>query len=450
MANNGLPPGATLVSGSLPSQSADVSAPDTSVSQSSTPRLPPGATLVSGAVPPPSSPSFPSEVGTGLGEAVRDIYGVGKGMVPGGPAETGTLKTIWNNLPPVQLADSVKQILPLVNAYEQKRASGASISDSLNAVNETAKQHMSNITNIKPVVDAFRENPTRETARALTDAAALAASMFVGGEATAPEEAATAAKVVPAAEAVEAAKSPSWFLRYNPFRTKIEARTAATQPIAAPAVRTAVGVEPGTPILAGSKTVLDEPLADLATKKSAAYKQIDDTVGFDLKAEREHLADTQYAIKQPGADKAGLQSEIDESTQRIAAANQKLTAAKIDPKVADSLNTSWEAGKQFKQVLVRSTNPDGTIKIDSLLNGSKNLRFNPKYGDRLAQMFGQGDVAAGKPIADEFMTQLQAAQKAGLSAVKANRLAKWVGGTLVGGIGLGAVAEGIKHIFFGD
>ena len=81
-----------------------------------------------------------------------------KGMVPGGSAETNALKTVWDNLPPVQLADSVKQILPLVDTYEKARAKGAPISDAINAVNEAAKQHTSNIVQIAPVVDAFKAN----------------------------------------------------------------------------------------------------------------------------------------------------------------------------------------------------------------------------------------------------------------------------------------------------
>jgi len=157
---------------------------------------------------------FLNQVGVGGAEAMHDIWGVAKGMIPGGPAETGVLKTIWNNLPPVQLADSVKQTLPLIHTYEQARSSGASMSDALTKVNETAKQHMSNITAVKPVVDAFRANPTRETARALLDATAAATSMLVGGEAIAPEAEAGAA---PAAEA-EAVGSPSWLQRMNPFR----------------------------------------------------------------------------------------------------------------------------------------------------------------------------------------------------------------------------------------
>jgi len=239
----------------------------------------------------------------------------------------------------------------------------------------------------------------------------------------------------------------------NPFRALRLGKSVEQAPAAA-AVRTAVGVGEKTPILAGTETAATEPLADLETKKSAAYKQIDDTVGFDLKAEKEHLADTQYAIKQPGADKAALQTEINESTQRIADANTKLAAAKIDPKAADNLNTAWSAGKQYKQLLVRATNPDGTLKTSALLNGSKNLRFNPKYGDRLAQFFGKGDVVAGKAIAEEYMNGLAQAQKDGLKALNFQQLAKTIGTTAAKAIGYTTLAgltyEGVKHLIPGE
>ena len=236
----------------------------------------------------------------------------------------------------------------------------------------------------------------------------------------------------------------------NPFRKLLtspkEAGVTASQEPAATAIRTAASTPAGAPILEGTTTAADDTLAKVGAAKDAAYKRIDDTVGFDLKAERQKLGDTQYAIKQPGADVPKLQQEIDASTKQIADANAKLKAAGIDPKVADRLNTSWEANKQFKNDLVKSTASDGTVDVKQLLNRSKNARFNPRYGDRLAQAFGKGDVAAGKPIADAYIQGLEAAQKAGVSAVKAQKIKLWVAG-LVGAaaIGSGATA-GIKML----
>lgn len=266
-----------------------------------------------------------------------------------------------------------------------------------------------------------------------------AAGAFADSEAAAGRGAAAAPTV---------AAAPTKPLIQNPFKKLLqspkEAGIAATQEPGAAAVRTATGAAAGTPILAGTETAADEALAKVGVAKDAAYKQIDDTVGFDLKAERQKLSDTQYAIKQPGADVPKLQAEMDASAQRIADANAKLAKAGIDPKVADKLNTSWEATKQFKNDLVKSTASDGTINVKTLLNRSKNARFNPRYGDRLAQSFGQGDAVAGKKIADAYIQGLEAAQKAGVQAVKAQKIKQWITGlSATAAIGTGATA-GIK------
>jgi hypothetical protein len=149
------------------------------------------------------------------------------------------------------------------------------MSDALTAVNETAKQHISNISPIKPLVDAFRENPTKETVQALTHGVALAASMFTGG---APEGETAAAPAVTA----PAAETEGLMTRLtNPFR-----RAASTTSKIEPAVaaRTAkAGLAPGdagvTTVEASAKTAqatldaqaatqtnIDQTLQGIATK----------------------------------------------------------------------------------------------------------------------------------------------------------------------------------------
>jgi hypothetical protein len=236
----------------------------------------------------------------------------------------------------------------------------------------------------------------------------------------------------------------------NPFKQLLtspkEAGLAATQEPGAAAIRTAVGAPAGAPVIEGATSIVDDMLAKTGVQKDVAYKQIDDMVGFDLKAEKQKLADTRYAIKQPGADVEGLQAEIDASTRQIADANKKLVEAGINPKVADQLNTAWEATKQFKNDIVRSTSSDGTINVKQLLNRGKNLRFNPRYGDRLAQAFGKGDASAGKAIADEYMRGLEAAQKAGVDAFKSQRFKLWLGGILGGAAITTGGVEGVKAL----
>lgn len=200
------------------------------------------------------------------------------------------------------------------------------------------------------------------------------------------------------------------------------------------------------PILAGNVTVIDEPLSALAAKERAAYKAIDSTVGFDLKAAKDDLANKQYEVKQPQYDNAqriSMSQDIDSLNAKIADAEKKLTDAGLDPKAGDVVHTQRMAGTDFKNALVRATAPDGTINVDKLLNSSKALRFT-KRGDRLSQFMGAD-------AADDFVDQLQDAQKAGIKAVDRQKFWSGIGkGAIkaipyIGAVGLGGY-EAIKHI----
>lgn len=257
-------------------------------------------------------------------------------------------------------------------------------------------------------------------------------------------------------EAVAAVKST----RFNPFRAAAEAGAEASQAPAEDAIRAGVqesankagtanplGVNKGiatNPILSGNTTVLDEPLQILENNKRAAYQAADKVAGFDLKAEKLQLKNDLYKMQQLGntaADKVtrkALTESVADSTRRIQIAEAKLTQAGIDPKAADAVNTSWKAGQDFKKVLVRTTGTDGTVNVDQMLKQSKALRFSNR-GDRLAQLMGQQG-------ADTFMDQLEAAQKAGVHAVKVQKFINWAGGLVASGIGAGAGYGAVKAV----
>lgn len=441
MANSGLPPGATLVSGSLPSQPADVATPDTSVAQSSTPGLPPGAKLVSGTVPTAASPQ-PSTQDQIL-QAERAPLPKPEPVAPPQDHKEELVKSIAGDRGLV----SYRSARDVVGHVENLIKSPAGMYDAakqyVQSIPETMKKAvMPEPQDLDPTHHIVNQNPIAPMpgAGAAADAFTTERSLATAGE---RDLAAGSQAMAPqTAPAPPAASTKS--LLTNPFKKLLQspkdAGVAATQEPGAAAIRTATGAPATTPILSGTTTAADDSLAKVGVAKDAAYKQIDDTVGFDLKAERQKLSDTQYAIKQPGADVPKLQEEIDASTKQIADANTKLKAAGIDPKGADRLNTSWEATKGVKNDIVKSTSSDGTINVKQLLTRSKNARFNPRYGDRLAQAFGQGDAAAGKPIADAYIQGLEAAQKAGVQAVKAQKIKLWVSSLLVGGAG----AEGVK------
>lgn len=449
MANGGLPPGATLVSGTVPDQ------------QASNGGLPPGATLVSGTVPSAEPASgttglagFANKIGEGGAESARDIYGVAKSMVPGGSAETGALKTVWNSLPPVQLADSVRQTLPLIHAYEKARSGGAPISDALTAVNEAAKQHSSNISQITPIVDAFKANPTRETARALLDATAAAASLLVGGEAAAPEaEAAAAAAKAPVVTAAPEAGGLMTRLT-NPFRRLIQKTTASpeaageavSQPIAQAGVK-ATAPTVGASLRSGID--VETPLA--AAKK--LYQTVDAAAKTDFKVLYDKLDAAQDAarIAAPGSPEEAVAQRnikaVDDSITEHKAIAEKSGVPNVDKTLAqaDAKFAETQANKDFNskffgnQSVISGNVAHGVpekIDVDAAIKTLENFDKPNKFGVSRLQM-----TSLGKDGAFKLKQYLYNAQKAGQTALDAralrNTILKWGIPSATGALGLG-------------
>jgi hypothetical protein len=354
-------------------------------------------------------PSTLSSIGAGLEETGSDVWNAVKSTV--NPMTGGLLGAASDAY------QHIKEAVPLFQAYETARSSGAGVLDSLSAANDKAKQISDAQDVLKQRVNEFRQNPTQATTRAVGDAAALAASIWAGGKL------APIADVAPEAEAATEAGTAAEPEEPSVVQQVIKGDKVAQQPAQA-AVRQAAGASADAPILEGNSTVLDEPLANLKTQEQAAYKQVDDAAGFDLKAEKAQLANDQYKLAQLGntdadvAARGNLTDAINDSQDRIDAAEQALQDAGIDPKAADTLHQQRMAGLDFKKALIRNTNPDGTVNVDGLLSASKNLRFT-KYGDRLQQFMG----ADG---ADEFMDQLQQAQNLGAHAMKTQKIAKTI------------------------
>lgn len=209
------------------------------------------------------------------------------------------------------------------------------------------------------------------------------------------------------------------------------------------AVRQFVGASPEKAILEGHESVADEMLSSLQKQKADAYAQIDKKVGFDFKETRDALKDAQYKIKQPEIDEATktrLQKRIDEMQTQMNEAESKSGPGWLaaDIKNADTLNTKWQATKDFRRALVQATSPDGeTVNVQTLLNSLKRLRNNVKYGDRLEQ------VAGNKEAADSLMEDLQNAQKLGEKAMDKQRIAKIIGKYAAYALAGGSLGYGI-------
>lgn len=189
-------------------------------------------------------------------------------------------------------------------------------------------------------------------------------------------------------------------------------------------------VPSGAPLVEGNKTILDEHLDTIEANEKVAYKRTDDTAGFDVKAERQQLANDKYKLSQLGntdadiAQRGKLVEAINDSEDRIAQANAKMKTAGVDPDEGDILHRQRMAGKDVKKVLTKYTNADGSVNLKGFSRGSRQLRFT-KYGDRLEQFLGSPEAA------DKFINQLDAMDKLGAHAVKARWVAGLVGGYLL-------------------
>jgi hypothetical protein len=387
---------------------------------------------------------------TGLGEAAGDVWDAVKSMA--NPLNSGLAGAT------TQAYEHIKEAVPLFQTYENARANGKTIIESLGAANAKAKQIHDAQDVVKQRVDEFKKNPTVAATRAVADAAALAATMWTGE----PLEAPAASAEARAAGAVTHVFVPGDAGEPGVLKQVWQGEKVA-QPAAQQAVRQAVqnsAEAAGTadesvassiqthPLLEGNATVIDEHLSALQKQEQAAYSKMDEAAGFDVKAEKQQLANDQYKLKQLGntdadvTQKGNLIESINDSQARITDAAAKMKEAGVDPDAADTIHKQRMAGNDFKKALIKNTSSDGqSVNVDGMLKASKALRF-AKYGDRLEQFLGS------KEAADSFMSDLQHAQELGAHAVKAQKIAsmvgKWVVGGLVGGTAAGLGYEALK------
>ena len=188
-------------------------------------------------------------------------------------------------------------------------------------------------------------------------------------------------------------------------------------------------------------TIVDSHLGTLEQQKAASYKKVDDALGFDLKELKDQLATNEDNLKQMGdsdPDKRGrLIEAVNDQKDRVTQAEAKLKALGINPKEADALNTRWEAGKTFRQSLLKRTKPDGDIDVKGLWKDAKAMRKpDSRYGDRLEQFFGS------KKAADDYVNRLAKAVAAGQKAARRQQVAQWMGKVALGATGY----EAVKHL----
>jgi hypothetical protein len=138
---------------------------------------------------------------TGLGEAAGDVWSAVKSMA--NPLNSGAMGAA------TQAYEHIKEVVPIFQTYENARANGKTVIESLGAANAKAKQIHDAQDVVAQRVDEFKKNPTQAATRAVADAAAIAATIWGGG-----------------GEAIEA---PAASAEASAAGTSLEARIAALE-----------------------------------------------------------------------------------------------------------------------------------------------------------------------------------------------------------------------------
>jgi hypothetical protein len=134
-------------------------------------QLPPG---YEDAQPVGSQPGFLKSAGAGVLKGLSDIGGQVLSSL-----DIGNM--LWHSTIPGQTVDSIRNAIPSFQAYETARSKGASITDALNAANETAKQHNALLQAVDQRVTEFKKNPTQESVRGLVDAVGALGTVYALG-----------------------------------------------------------------------------------------------------------------------------------------------------------------------------------------------------------------------------------------------------------------------------
>jgi hypothetical protein len=372
---------------------------------------------------------------------------------------------IWHQLPPVELYDQTKQALPVINAYEKARSTGATVGDAIKAADAQARSQNGVGQRIQEAVAAFKANPTRESVKTMLDAAVLAASTLIGGEAVAPEVAGGEASLedleaANAAKAAQAAPKPG--LVQNVLKGEQVAQAPAKQALRSGANAAAQDAGVATKVAPAAETqpirsLMDKPIAELAKTERATYDAINKAAGTDLKDLYDYRSELQDALDDPTnvANRTSLQKEMKVTQGQIDKAEASAAKNGVKPDAlthAKAMTQQRYAMMDLKKKLFdnesvvsgnleHGVTEDINVKsaIRQLENLDKPSKFAPEgTPTRLQQALGEDGARALKQ-------SLYDAQNAGQSALTKQKWATYLGT----GIGGGTAIELLSKIFGG-
>jgi hypothetical protein len=305
-----------------------------------------------------------------------EIYDAASSLAP--PTNTEAAKTLpgkalgfaedvangINNLTGITtVTDSLKTASHMIDAYEKSRASGASITDSLHAANERAKQADAITPYVQKRITEWQENPGPETSRALVEAAALGATVWAGGKAL---KLAVPTDVVPAPVSAEAPVRP------NPSVASADAAAAADKaaPIETKVAQTVgkVAGETGLPEGRAATTdveteqMIKDQAAKQAANKTAAGQQAQTNLQSGIRAVWNKVADDN------GVPRPDPNAPIRDAGQQVGdnvTAQAKAIIKPLDEATGGKFSENDAALRDINAKLKRTTSLDDEDKLIS-------------------------------------------------------------------------------------
>jgi hypothetical protein len=207
------------------------------------------------------------------------------------------------------------------------------------------------------------------------------------------------------------------------------------------------------------RTLLDKPIADLATKEAATYADINEASGTDLKSLYDLRTKLQDGLEDPTqiANEDKLSARLDQTEAQIKSGESQATANGVDPKTLADAKAQTQQRYAMEDVAKKIFNNKSVVKgnvaasapesinVDSAIGQVEDLdnpsRFAPRgTPSRLQQAFGEDGAA-------QLKQGLYDAQKAGQTAIGRQQLLAKTGKVLTGvGVVGGAGYEAVKHL----
>lgn len=389
-------------------------------------------------------------VGKGSGEVVNDVVDAVKGLP----------SSIWHSLPPVGAFDAIHNSIPAFKAYEESRAQGKGIIDSLSAANEVAKQRDAAHQALEQRINEFKKTPGQATVRSVGDAALFLASIYDGGKlnpmnvkvpAVEGVEGAAAETSVPKAAAT--AEKPGLIKRVI-NATDTEAAAQKSQPALQQGIRDVAGnVAKESGVAESTAKSIRDPLQETAdnifTKSKGLYKQIDQATDGAWQTNENALK----AVKR-GIQTATDDSTLDTLTQRkeeLLAQQEKIfenaTKNGVPQETVNAAKSTFKQASALEDVNAQVRMTAKGVRPELAETGATPESIDPKrLLPRINKLYDAGRLqeAVGEQNAKTLINNVDKAIRDGNTAITKAKLIGWGLKISGGAVGVGVLGEAAK------